>query len=188
MFPPFGYRVYTVDCTVLTVSIDTFACPTVLQYPGIEIAKCDSNLSTSLYTAAERASAKRAHLGAPAIMLTAITVSVLALATATSVVEDVKRAPTPFWTGHAAASHSDPDPEWEAFKKKYKKTFASPDEEAMRHKLFKESQKRVAKLNHLNGKAGNAFGINWMSDRYARALDASLHTDMVACPTSTPQR
>merc|ERR1711920_336903 len=45
------------------------------------------------------------------------------------------------------------DHDWESFKTKYQK-------------LFKAEQANVDRLNHLNGKAGKAFGINWMSDRY----------------------
>jgi C1A family cysteine protease len=56
------------------------------------------------------------------------------------------------------------DPEWEAYKAKYKKHYASAEEEEARHSLFTVSQSRVAALNKLNGH--KAFGINWMSDRY----------------------
>jgi len=59
-----------------------------------------------------------------------------------------------------------PDPEWAAFKAKYSKHYLSDADEKARHSLFKVSQARVARLNKLNGKAGKAFGINWMSDRY----------------------
>jgi len=55
------------------------------------------------------------------------------------------------------------DPEWDQFKAKYKKTYASDADEKARHKLFLASKARVAKLNALNGQP--AFGINWMSDR-----------------------
>jgi hypothetical protein len=58
------------------------------------------------------------------------------------------------------------DQEWEAFKAKYQKHYKDAADEHARHGLFKASHERVAHLNKLNGKAGNAFGINWMSDRY----------------------
>jgi len=58
------------------------------------------------------------------------------------------------------------DKDWDDFKKKYKKTFKDKDEESRRHALFTVSKARVEQLNQLNGKAGAAFGINWMSDRY----------------------
>jgi len=57
-----------------------------------------------------------------------------------------------------------PDPEWEAFKAKYKKKYTSDLDEKTRYKLFVDSKERVAKLNELNGEP--AFGINWMSDRH----------------------
>jgi C1A family cysteine protease len=56
------------------------------------------------------------------------------------------------------------DPEWDKFKKTYKKTYSSDVDEEARYRLFLESKERVAKLNALNGQP--AFGINWMSDRY----------------------
>lgn len=58
------------------------------------------------------------------------------------------------------------DHEWEAFKAQYQKHYKDAADEHSRHGLFKASQERVAHLNKLNGKAGNAFGVNWMSDRY----------------------
>merc|ERR1719388_272847 len=58
------------------------------------------------------------------------------------------------------------DPEWEAFKKKYKKVYAGDADEKARYELFKQSKSRVASLNELNKAAGPAFGINFMSDRY----------------------
>jgi len=61
-----------------------------------------------------------------------------------------------------AAQHS--DPEWETYKKQWKKTYKDDADESARYKLFQESKKRVAKLNALNGQP--AFGLNWMSDRY----------------------
>ena len=68
-----------------------------------------------------------------------------------------------------ASSYSPPsavgDPEWEHFKARYKKTYKDSDDEAARHSLFKVAKARVAELNKLNGDAGHAFGINWMSDR-----------------------
>jgi C1A family cysteine protease len=64
----------------------------------------------------------------------------------------------------AAAGPID-DPEWEAFKAKHQKHYASDADEQSRYGMFKVSQVRVAQNNKLN-KAGNAFGVNWMSDRY----------------------
>jgi len=58
------------------------------------------------------------------------------------------------------------DPEWIAFKSQYKKHYADDADERQRYGLFQDSKQRVARLNELNGKAGKAFGINWMSDRY----------------------
>merc|ERR1719388_51610 len=58
------------------------------------------------------------------------------------------------------------DPEWEAFKKKYKKVYAGDADEKARYELFKQSKARVASLNELNKAAGPAFGLNFMSDRY----------------------
>jgi hypothetical protein len=57
-----------------------------------------------------------------------------------------------------------PDPEWEAYKAKYKKTYKDADDENARHSLYQTSKARVAQLNKLNGQP--AFGINWMSDRF----------------------
>jgi C1A family cysteine protease len=56
------------------------------------------------------------------------------------------------------------DPEWEAYKAKFKKTYKDADDETARYSLFKVSKTRVAELNKLNGQP--AFGITWMSDRY----------------------
>lgn len=56
------------------------------------------------------------------------------------------------------------DPDWTAFKAKFKKHYDSDADEAARYQLFQESKTRVAKLNALNGEP--VFGINWMSDRY----------------------
>jgi hypothetical protein len=64
----------------------------------------------------------------------------------------------------AAAAVAPTDPEWEKFKKKFKKTYKDADDEAARHSLFKRSQARTAELNRLNGH--NAFGLTWTSDRY----------------------
>merc|ERR1719498_913972 len=66
------------------------------------------------------------------------------------------------FVGGAAAGA--PDPEWEAFKVKYKKHYKDDADESARYKLFTESKDRVEKLNKQNGQP--AFGINWMSDRY----------------------
>eukprot|EP00434_Breviolum_minutum_P043596 symbB.v1.2.038871.t1/scaffold6218.1/size19993/1 len=57
-----------------------------------------------------------------------------------------------------------PDPDWQAFKNKFQKSYASQDEEAARYKLFIQTQARVELLNKLNGEA--VFGITWMADRY----------------------
>jgi len=56
------------------------------------------------------------------------------------------------------------DRDWDKFKATFKKTYDSMADEKARYKLFRESKKRVKKLNALNGQV--AFGINWMSDRY----------------------
>jgi C1A family cysteine protease len=57
------------------------------------------------------------------------------------------------------------DPEWEQYKSKWNKHYASDDEEQERHSLFEASKLRVASLNRLNG-GGEVFGLNWMSDRH----------------------
>jgi len=67
------------------------------------------------------------------------------------------------------------DPEWNAFKAKYKKHYTSKGDEQARYELFQVSQTRVAHLNELNGKAGKAFGINWMSDRYEEEKNKKGH-------------
>lgn len=67
------------------------------------------------------------------------------------------------------------DPEWDAFKATYKKTYKDADDELARHSLFKVSQARVAELNKLNGHP--AFGINWMSDR------RDVHTRTLILPS-----
>jgi len=56
------------------------------------------------------------------------------------------------------------DPDWEAFKAKYKKHYANITEETTRYNVFLSSKQRVEILNRMNGQV--AFGINWMSDRY----------------------
>lgn len=66
--------------------------------------------------------------------------------------------------GSTLAMPATHDPEWEAYKAKYKKHYKDADDEAARHSLFKVAKARVAELNKLNG--ATAFGINWMSDRY----------------------
>ena len=58
------------------------------------------------------------------------------------------------------------DPQWDSYKNKYKKVYKDSDDESARYSLFRISRERVAELNKLNGAAGPAFGINWMSDRY----------------------
>jgi len=65
----------------------------------------------------------------------------------------------------AAAAVAIPDPEWIAYKAKYKKHYADDVDEQQRYALFQEAKTRVAGLNELNG-GGNVFGINWMSDRH----------------------
>jgi len=60
------------------------------------------------------------------------------------------------------------DKEWDAFKIQFKKTYTDDDDEKARYAVFKTAQERVARLNTLNGKAGKAFGINFMSDRYSQ--------------------
>ena len=57
-----------------------------------------------------------------------------------------------------------PDPDWQAFKNKFQKSYASQNEEVARYKLFVETQARVKLLNKLNGEA--VFGITWMADRF----------------------
>jgi len=66
-----------------------------------------------------------------------------------------------------AAAQKD-DPEWTAFKAKYKKVYKDDADESARYKLFEASKVRVQKLNDLNYVTIRqaAFGINWMSDRY----------------------
>jgi C1A family cysteine protease len=71
-----------------------------------------------------------------------------------------------FITVAVTANASPPDHAWVAFKGKYGKHYTSDADELARYEMFKVSQERVRRLNYLNQKAGNAFGINWMSDRY----------------------
>ena len=59
------------------------------------------------------------------------------------------------------------DPEWEAFKQEYKKSYETPAEERERYQIFQATKQRVARLNAINKKAGDAFGITWMADRCA---------------------
>jgi len=70
--------------------------------------------------------------------------------------------------GIAAAVLAAPvhDPEWDSYKKAFKKHYKDAADEEARHSLWTVSKTRVAELNRLNGAAGKAFGINWMSDRY----------------------
>jgi len=58
------------------------------------------------------------------------------------------------------------DKSWEKYKAKYKKTYENADDEVARHSVFTTAKYRVQQLNQLNGEAGSAFGINYMSDRY----------------------
>jgi len=58
-----------------------------------------------------------------------------------------------------------PDPEWEAYKAKYKKHYTSDVDEQQRYVVFQESKTRVERLNALNG-GGSVFGITWMADRH----------------------
>jgi len=64
----------------------------------------------------------------------------------------------------AGAAASLPDPAWDQFKAKYKKTYVSDADEHERYALFKASQIRVDEFNALNGQA--SFGINEMADRF----------------------
>jgi len=66
----------------------------------------------------------------------------------------------------AATASNISDEKWDAFKSKYQKKYTSDADELARYKLFQVAEERVARLNELNAKAGPAFGINWMSDRY----------------------
>jgi len=67
------------------------------------------------------------------------------------------------------------DPEWDAFKARFKKHYVDDADEQARYELFKTSKQRIASLNNLNGKAGKAFGINWMSDRYPQEKHKTGH-------------
>jgi len=67
----------------------------------------------------------------------------------------------------AAAASNINDEKWDSYKSTYQKKYTSDADELARYKLFQVAQERVARLNELNGKAGKAFGINWMSDRYS---------------------
>merc|ERR1719183_3099939 len=73
----------------------------------------------------------------------------------------------------AFAQHD--DPEWDAYKAKYKKHYTSDADEQARYQLYQTARFRVASLNKLNGKAGAAFGINWMSDRYPHEQHKTGH-------------
>jgi hypothetical protein len=53
--------------------------------------------------------------------------------------------------------------------------FLSDADEQQRYEIFKESRARVADLNELNAKAGKAFGITWMSDRYPHGKHKTGH-------------
>ncbi len=82
-----------------------------------------------------------------------------------------RAAPAPTTQAHHDAALSRrhdayADHEWEAFKKKYKKTYESDADEKARHALFLASKQRVAELNRLNADAGDAFGITFTADRY----------------------
>jgi hypothetical protein len=68
----------------------------------------------------------------------------------------------------ATVSATIDDKEWTAFKAKYKKTYVDDTDEEGRYANFKAAQARVVQLNELNKKAGDAFGINFMSDRYEK--------------------
>ena len=59
------------------------------------------------------------------------------------------------------------DPEWEAFKQEYKKSYETPAEERERYQIFQATKQRVARLNAINKKAGDAYGITWTADRCA---------------------
>jgi len=58
------------------------------------------------------------------------------------------------------------DSEWESYKVAFKKIYADGAEEQTRYQVFLDSKDRVAKLNALNSKAGDAFGLTWTSDRH----------------------
>jgi len=75
----------------------------------------------------------------------------------------------------ATVSATIPDPEWSAFKHKYKKHYTDDADEHARYSNFLVSKERVKRLNELNGEAGAAFGINWMSDRYPHELHKTGH-------------
>jgi len=85
------------------------------------------------------------------------------------------------------------NPEWEQFKREYKKRYTSSDDEQKRYELFKASKARVAKLNALNGQP--AFGINWMSDRHPeekykrghKKPEGFVPTAPVRTPTAAPR-
>jgi hypothetical protein len=64
----------------------------------------------------------------------------------------------------AGAEH---DPAWEAYKTKFSKHYSSPEEEAERYGIFKQSLLRIEELNARNvkGGGGEVFGLNPTSDR-----------------------
>jgi len=80
------------------------------------------------------------------------------------------------------------DQEWEAFKAQYQKHYKDGADETARHGLFKASQERVAHLNKLNEKAGNAFGVNWMSDRYSDEKHKTGHVKPQGWMPTAPVR
>ena len=60
------------------------------------------------------------------------------------------------------------DKQWEHFKQKFNKHYKDKADEAARRSLFEVSKSRVSALNKINREhgMGDAFGVNWMSDRY----------------------
>ena len=60
--------------------------------------------------------------------------------------------------------------DWEQYKQHYKKHYKDKGDEEARRQLFEASKTRIAGLNKLNREQGlgDAFGINWSSDREFR--------------------
>lgn len=55
------------------------------------------------------------------------------------------------------------DPQWEAYKQRFRKQYATVAEEEERHRIFRETLDRIDALNRRNGEA--VFGLTAMSDR-----------------------
>jgi len=64
------------------------------------------------------------------------------------------------------------DPEWESYKVAFKKVYVDDADEQTRYQNFRDSKVRIAKLNALNSKVGDAFGLTWTSDRRAEEKHA----------------